>query len=226
MDAWVFEIPNWLQRTPFPLSIRRLLNLRTSRLFPYSTCFEIHSLSNRSSPQVLSNSPILVESLRFVCVRLRPIADRPRFEIPTLGSCILISNAVQLHTFMILMNARCLSRRNSSKLKGNLSSEKTRFACLTGKSELSYELTDGSTLERLPKRRTNILQVCFKSPDVEISILQDTKTNIVGVDFEEAGEKWRAGDAQKSARFFLRALDDYNAGLRHFPRSFDLAYNK
>ncbi|KAI9737080.1 MAG: hypothetical protein M1834_000670 [Cirrosporium novae-zelandiae] len=48
----------------------------------------------------------------------------------------------------------------------------------------------------------------------------------VGVDFEEAGEKWRAGDAAKSTRFFLRAIDNYDQGLRLFPESFDLAYNK
>ncbi|KAL8842640.1 MAG: hypothetical protein Q9170_000415 [Blastenia crenularia] len=49
---------------------------------------------------------------------------------------------------------------------------------------------------------------------------------MIGVDLEEAGEKWRAGDSQKSARFFLRALGDYEAGLEQFPKSFDLAYNK
>lgn len=48
----------------------------------------------------------------------------------------------------------------------------------------------------------------------------------VGVEHEEAGEKWRAGDAAKSSRFFAKAIDDYDAGLRIFPRSFDLAYNK
>lgn len=65
----------------------------------------------------------------------------------------------------------------------------------------------------------------------------------MGVDLEEAGEKWRAGtdkeivhsvripdsragDAQKSARFFLRALDVYENGLQHFRGSFDLAYNR
>ncbi|KAL8851596.1 MAG: hypothetical protein Q9221_003528 [Calogaya cf. arnoldii] len=48
----------------------------------------------------------------------------------------------------------------------------------------------------------------------------------VGVDLEEAGEKWRAGDAQKSARFFLRALHYYENGLQRFPGSFDLAYNR
>lgn len=47
-----------------------------------------------------------------------------------------------------------------------------------------------------------------------------------GVDFEEAGEKWRGGDAAKSTRFFIRAVEAYNEGLKRFPASFDLAYNK
>ncbi|KAK2738496.1 hypothetical protein FQN57_007011 [Myotisia sp. PD_48] len=47
-----------------------------------------------------------------------------------------------------------------------------------------------------------------------------------GVDLEEAGEKWRAGDAAKSMRFFMRAIEMYDAGLTRFPNSFDLAYNK
>ncbi|RDL40631.1 uncharacterized protein BP5553_00610 [Venustampulla echinocandica] len=52
------------------------------------------------------------------------------------------------------------------------------------------------------------------------------KAKEAGVDFEEAGEKWRGGDAVKSARFFVRAIDCYNEGLGKFPTSFDLAYNK
>lgn len=47
-----------------------------------------------------------------------------------------------------------------------------------------------------------------------------------GVDFEEAGEKWRAGDATKSLRFFVKAIESYDAGLQKFPQSFELAYNK
>ncbi|OBT40975.1 hypothetical protein VE00_09492 [Pseudogymnoascus sp. WSF 3629] len=47
-----------------------------------------------------------------------------------------------------------------------------------------------------------------------------------GVDHEDAGEKWRGGDAAKSTRFFIRAIDTYEAGLTKFPDSFDLAYNK
>ena len=47
-----------------------------------------------------------------------------------------------------------------------------------------------------------------------------------GVLLQEAGEKWRAGDAAKSARFFGRAVENYDRGLSFFPSSFDLAYNK
>ncbi|CAL3964998.1 unnamed protein product [Diplocarpon coronariae] len=47
-----------------------------------------------------------------------------------------------------------------------------------------------------------------------------------GVELEEAGEKWRGGDAEKSTRFFVRAIECYDEALKKFPRSFDLAYNK
>ncbi|TVY67512.1 UPF0656 protein [Lachnellula suecica] len=50
--------------------------------------------------------------------------------------------------------------------------------------------------------------------------------NIAGVDFEEAGEKWRGGDSAKSTRFFVRAIECYDQALKMFPTSFDLAYNK
>jgi hypothetical protein len=45
-------------------------------------------------------------------------------------------------------------------------------------------------------------------------------------EFEQAAGKWRAGDAAKATRFFNRAIDMYNDGLKRFPQSFDLAYNK
>lgn len=38
--------------------------------------------------------------------------------------------------------------------------------------------------------------------------------------------QWRAGDAAKSLRFFVRATETYDAGLQSFPQSVDLAYNK
>lgn len=43
---------------------------------------------------------------------------------------------------------------------------------------------------------------------------------------EQAAGKWRAGDAAKATRFFKRAIDTYNEGLKRHPQSFDLAYNK
>ncbi|CCU80330.1 hypothetical protein BGHDH14_bgh04734 [Blumeria hordei DH14] len=47
-----------------------------------------------------------------------------------------------------------------------------------------------------------------------------------GVEFEEAGEKWRCGDVEKSIRFSMRALNCYSEALTKFPSAFDLAYNK
>ncbi|KAF7712348.1 Uncharacterized protein PECH_003336 [Penicillium ucsense] len=47
-----------------------------------------------------------------------------------------------------------------------------------------------------------------------------------GVELEEAGEKWRAGDAAKSMRFFMKAIANYDEGLQKHPGAFDLAYNK
>jgi len=48
----------------------------------------------------------------------------------------------------------------------------------------------------------------------------------LGVENEEAAEKWRAGDAAKSSRFYVRALEAYEGGLARYSSSFDLAYNK
>ena len=48
----------------------------------------------------------------------------------------------------------------------------------------------------------------------------------VGVELEEAAEKWRAGDSVKSIRFYKRALQSYEEGLQKFPGAFDVAYNK
>ena len=43
---------------------------------------------------------------------------------------------------------------------------------------------------------------------------------------ENTGSKWRAGDSAKSGRAFVRALQVYDDGLKRYPISFDLAYNK
>ncbi|KAI5301058.1 hypothetical protein KEM56_002011, partial [Ascosphaera pollenicola] len=47
-----------------------------------------------------------------------------------------------------------------------------------------------------------------------------------GVELEEGGEKWRVGDPVKGMRFYMRAIEMYDNGLRHYPNAFDLAYNK
>jgi hypothetical protein len=47
-----------------------------------------------------------------------------------------------------------------------------------------------------------------------------------GVALEESGEKWRAGDSAKAARFFGKAIDMYDAGLQRWKDNADLAYNK
>lgn len=58
-------------------------------------------------------------------------------------------------------------------------------------------------------------------------LLQESRLTIIaGVEQEEGGEKWRAGDAVKAMRFFMRAIEIYDNGLSKFPSSFDLAYNK
>ena len=69
----------------------------------------------------------------------------------------------------------------------------------------------------------------FKPVSVEWHFLRTTwiaHALPAGVDFEEAAGKWRAGDAVKSVRFFGRALEVYDQGLRKFPSSLDLAYNR
>jgi hypothetical protein len=56
--------------------------------------------------------------------------------------------------------------------------------------------------------------------------LNSNRNHSAGVELEEAGEKWRAGDAAKSMRFFMRAIANYDDGLTRHPDAFDLAYNK
>ena len=47
-----------------------------------------------------------------------------------------------------------------------------------------------------------------------------------GVAFEEAAEKWRAGDAAKSLRFYDRAWQTYTEALERWPQNFDISYNR
>lgn len=56
--------------------------------------------------------------------------------------------------------------------------------------------------------------------------IPQTNPSLAGVDQEEGGEKWRAGDPVKAMRFFMRAIEIYDNGLKKYHQSFDLAYNK
>ncbi|KAK0110478.1 hypothetical protein ONS96_002087 [Cadophora gregata f. sp. sojae] len=70
---------------------------------------------------------------------------------------------------------------------------------------------------KVPKKKSKHVQAAPETADEYLA---------AGVDFEEAGEKWRGGDAAKSTRFFVRAIECYDEALKKFPNSFDLAYNK
>jgi hypothetical protein len=61
---------------------------------------------------------------------------------------------------------------------------------------------------------------------IRICTILSNITYLAGVEQEEGGEKWRAGDAQKAMRFFMRAIEIYDNGINKYPTSFDLAYNK
>lgn len=60
----------------------------------------------------------------------------------------------------------------------------------------------------------------------QVSICPIHSSLIAAIDLEAAAGKHRAGDVIKSLRFFERAINTYEEGLRKFPSSFDLAYNK
>lgn len=77
--------------------------------------------------------------------------------------------------------------------------------------------TSKKYLKEQKSKKTKQNQSLPSSPDEYLA---------AGVNFEEGGEKWRAGDPVKSMRFFNRAIDCYDEALRKFPGSFDLAYNK
>ncbi|KAF2641705.1 hypothetical protein P280DRAFT_448872 [Massarina eburnea CBS 473.64] len=77
----------------------------------------------------------------------------------------------------------------------------------------------------MPPKRKDILKPKGKAPaknipQTENDFLEDAD------DHEQAAGKWRAGDVAKATRFFKRAIEVYDEGLKRFPGSFDLAYNK
>lgn len=68
---------------------------------------------------------------------------------------------------------------------------------------------------RVPRKQAAIVA----APDLPDEFLA------LGVQHEESGEKWRAGDAAKAVRFFKRAMEVYGEGIRRYPQDFDLAFN-
>ena len=112
---------------------------------------------------------------------------------------------------------------NAAKKSGKKSTVCTRFSTDAGVAEPTN--MDRHGVQRV---QTSFLLVqefsinSSKNKKQESSLIHGS----VGVEREEAGEKWRAGDAAKSTRFFVRAIEDYDTGLAKFPQSFDLAYNK
>ncbi|KAG5289626.1 hypothetical protein I7I48_09007 [Histoplasma ohiense] len=78
----------------------------------------------------------------------------------------------------------------------------------------------------MPKPKTLLKEMKTKKKSRNTEPESADEYLAAGVELEEAGEKWRAGDAVKSMRFFMRAIEMYDTGLRRFPNSFDLAYNK
>ncbi|CZT05553.1 uncharacterized protein RAG0_11588 [Rhynchosporium agropyri] len=82
---------------------------------------------------------------------------------------------------------------------------------------ITFRMPKPKQFTKMPKKRSKHVQSVPETADEYLA---------AGVDFEEAGEKWRGGDAAKSTRFFVRAIDCYDEALKKFPNSFDLAYNK
>ncbi|EGD90740.1 hypothetical protein H112_02206 [Trichophyton rubrum D6] len=78
----------------------------------------------------------------------------------------------------------------------------------------------------MPKPKTLLKETKAKKKRKQVAPESADEFLAEGVDLEEAGEKWRAGDPVKSMRFFMRAIEMYETGLRRYPASFDLAYNK
>ncbi|KAK2873227.1 hypothetical protein FQN49_002514, partial [Arthroderma sp. PD_2] len=78
----------------------------------------------------------------------------------------------------------------------------------------------------MPKPKTLLREAKAKKKRKQVAPESADEFLAEGVDLEEAGEKWRAGDPVKSMRFFMRAIEMYDTGLHRFPTSFDLAYNK
>ncbi|PWW72867.1 hypothetical protein C7212DRAFT_366278 [Tuber magnatum] len=71
---------------------------------------------------------------------------------------------------------------------------------------------------RLPPVRSNKRKK--KLPETSEEFLD------AGIELEESGDRWRAGDKVKAGRFYLKAIESYEAALQRNPRSFDATYNR
>ncbi|KAJ5105103.1 hypothetical protein NUU61_002450 [Penicillium alfredii] len=78
----------------------------------------------------------------------------------------------------------------------------------------------------MPKPKTFLKESKPKKKTAKQAPVTADEFLAAGVELEEAGEKWRAGDAAKSMRFFMRAIANYDDGLQKHPGAFDLVYNK
>ncbi|KAK5088540.1 hypothetical protein LTS08_001054 [Lithohypha guttulata] len=77
----------------------------------------------------------------------------------------------------------------------------------------------------MSKPKTHLKQ--FRGKKRTEQILNDADDYLAAaVDDEDAMGKHRGGDALKSIRFGRKALELYSQGLKKYPQSFDLAYNK
>jgi len=72
----------------------------------------------------------------------------------------------------------------------------------------------------MPRRQFHTNRKNKKVPETADDFLD------AGVEYEESGDRWRPGDKAKAGRFYVRAIDSYQASLVRNPRSFDAAYNK
>ncbi|CUS07040.1 unnamed protein product [Tuber aestivum] len=71
---------------------------------------------------------------------------------------------------------------------------------------------------RLPPIRSNKRKK--KLPETSEEFLD------AGIELEESGDRWRAGDKVKAGRFYIKAIESYEAALQRNQWSFDATYNR
>ncbi|KIW08784.1 uncharacterized protein PV09_00719 [Verruconis gallopava] len=76
-----------------------------------------------------------------------------------------------------------------------------------------------------PKRQKQFSHHVKKSKEAQQPV-SETEFLEAADEFEASAGKWKAGDAARAVRFYNRAISTYDEGLKKYPKSFDLAYNK